>query len=81
MNLDRCLESAAAAVRAAVPLIIAASTACAGALPRPAATPRRNPDAFLVLPGFGYGHAAERTFQSLRAMLAEEGIDLYVGTI
>ena len=58
--------------------VAAASTACAGALTRPSLEPRQNHDAFLVLPGFGYGRAGERTFQALQPSLAAEGIDLYV---
>jgi hypothetical protein len=55
-----------------------ASMACAGARPRPSVAPRAHAEALLVLPGFGYGRAGERTFESLRPALAEEGIDLYV---
>jgi hypothetical protein len=57
-----------------------ASTACAGALARPSIAARRHADAFLVLPGFGYGRDGERTFRSLRPVLATEGIDLYVAS-
>jgi hypothetical protein len=55
-----------------------ASTACAGTLRRPPAAPQRRAEALLVLPGFGYGSIGERTFQSLRPVLAAEGIDLYI---
>ena len=57
-----------------------AATACAGTLRRPPAAPQRRAEALLVLPGFGYGSAGERTFQSLRPALAAEGIDLYVAS-
>jgi len=53
-------------------------SACATSLPRPSIGPRHNPDAVLVLPGFGYGSAGARTFESLRPSLEREGVDLYV---
>lgn len=64
--------------RALAVCVSLASMACAGARPRPLVAPRVHAEAFLVLPGFGYGRAGERTFESLRPVLAEEGIDLYV---
>jgi hypothetical protein len=59
----------------------ASFAACVGPLVRPPlapASPKR--DALLVLPGFGYGRGAEKTFRSLAALMARDGVDLYVPT-
>jgi hypothetical protein len=52
--------------------------ACAGTLTPPSVTPNPHRDALLLLPGFGYGQAGERTFRSLAPAMASDGIDLYV---
>src|SRR5262245_55355117 len=64
--------------RAVVVFAAMSLSACATARPRPSTAPRHNPDALLVLPGFGYGSAGAGTFKSLRPALAGEGVDLYV---
>jgi hypothetical protein len=66
------------AARTAVVVATLSLAACASVRPRPSMAPRHNPDALLVLPGFGYGSAGARTFETLRPALANEGIDVYV---
>jgi hypothetical protein len=51
--------------------------ACAGSI-RTSGLPSKGRDAFLILPGFGYGRAAETTLRSLTSSMAVEGLDLYV---
>jgi hypothetical protein len=58
----------------------AASTSCAGAIHGSSLTPKPNRDAFLVLPGFGYGRASERAMRSLAATAVADGVDVYVPT-
>jgi hypothetical protein len=65
-------------VRSALALAALATMACAHGGLRPAVVPTPATEALLVLPGFGYGGDAERTFRSLAPRLAEEGIDLYL---
>src|SRR5262245_26692175 len=77
MNAN-CRLTSRFAARAAVVAAALSLTACAAVRPRPSIAPRHNPDAVLVLPGFGYGSAGARTFDALRPALANEGIDLYV---
>src|SRR5262245_55857609 len=50
---------------------------CAGQI-RPALKPTTRSEALLILPGFGYGRAAEDTLRALAPALAAEGLDLYV---
>jgi hypothetical protein len=53
--------------------------ACAGSVISESPIPeRRNEDALLVLPGFGYDRGAQKNFRSLGRSLAEERIDVYV---
>ena len=57
------------------------TASCANAMVRPAVVPSgRSADALLVLPGFGYGGAAEHAFRSLAPSMAAEGLDLYLPT-
>ena len=56
-----------------------AITGCAPAVVRPSVSPAQPAtDALLVLPGFGYTRAGEKTLRSLAPAMAAEGIDLYV---
>src|SRR5262245_20071833 len=68
--------------RAAVAACCLFFAACANAIVKPGVTPPAKPanDALLVLPGFGYGSAGERAFQSLAPLIAADGLDLYVPT-
>lgn len=55
--------------------------ACASPVVRPSLSPSQpGADALLVLPGFGYSRAGERTLRSLTAKMAAEDVDLYVPT-
>jgi hypothetical protein len=66
-------------LRLAVLTCCCSSIACASAIVRPSITPSApRPDALLVLPGFGYGRAGERSLRSLAPMMAADGVDLYV---
>jgi hypothetical protein len=58
-------------------VVVASCTACAGTL-RPASASRPNDEALIVLPGFGYGRAGERSLGSLAPTINRDGIDLYV---
>ena len=72
------ITSAASASCILVVSVSVASMGCASARPRPSVAPRAHADAFLVLPGFGYGRTGQQTFERLGPALAEEGIDLYI---
>ena len=69
------------AARLAILGACACSTACASSVARPSlSSSKPGAEALLVLPGFGYGRAGEKTLRSLAASMAGEGVDLYVPT-
>src|SRR5262245_40654892 len=72
------ITSATSASCILVVCVSLSSMGCASARPRPTVMPRAHAEAFLVLPGFGYGRTGQQTFERLESTLAEEGIDLYV---
>ena len=69
------------AARLGILAACACIAACASSLVRPSLSPSKpGADALLILPGFGYSRAGERTLRSLAASMAGEGVDLYVPT-
>ena len=65
----------------AVGAVCSCLTGCAGSIVRPSLSPSiPAADAVLVLPGFGYGRAGEKSLRALAASTASEGVDLYVAT-
>lgn len=69
------------AARLGILAVCACIAACASSVVRPSLPPSKpGADALLVLPGFGYSRAGEKTLRSLAASMAGEGVDLYVPT-
>jgi hypothetical protein len=70
-----------ATARLAILARSACIAACASAVVTPSPSPAKpRSDALLVLAGFGYSRAGEKTLRSLAASMASEGLDLYVPT-
>lgn len=64
--------------RLAAVICCLSSVACAGTI-RPKTTPSKPAtDAFVVLPGFGYGRGGEEAFRDLAPQMASDGFDLYL---